>query len=589
MDQSKPTTKFGDEPDLLFNRAQGRISLYSLGAGATIAAIQAITEPLNSSANATRQVANIQLEATFNDCESGYVPTVGRWGSEWPTASSVPVHGDGDVDAAEEGAAAAAADSDSEQQLADALRGLGLTTKSPFAHDQSGKARGTGTVRRTPSTSSEDDYDDDEVLQWLPAADLTSVDGSERYSDIRQLLARQQPFLPDDSQHSLGAQDWAVGDGYDLSAYNQINGVWPLGHPLPLPDWAEAGKGTLIFDNVWQYEELNGIVETTLQRMLEETHYNTVNLFVDFYRSFKRTRRSDLRSFFQFYDVPINRRHHMCVSLAFEIMARMVQMFPVLAQYLYVVSCEEQVMDCNDYVQLDEEYGLNSANAAVEKEHVMVAMRIAIGGRRGVMILDPGYHVSRAVTVMMDQSYPHTGWFTQSKEPHLQRDYCYAYSQHSGKFVEWKEREIRGEKTSYKTSLVYVAQEYITAIDVTVRRNLVYNFRSLLSRDAKGQVYAGIYFPLVANVQESYLTIFYDGPNEQRVRTKLMFSAFKVGKGKLPDSISHHLGKLAPQLKMPLQELTELCKSLAEVVTDQNFIGQVLSINDDIGNMSVEN
>ncbi|XP_017149729.1 uncharacterized protein LOC108160316, partial [Drosophila miranda] len=509
-------------------------------------------------------------------------------------AASIPA--DGDVDAAEEGAAAVTgSDSDSQQEedqhLADAVRGLGLTTKSPFAHDQSGKARSTGTIRRTPSTSSEDDYEDDEVLQWLPTADLTSVDGSERYSDIRQLLARQQPFLPED-QHSLGS-DWAVGDGYDLSAYNQINGVWPLGHPLPLPDWTsgegEAGKRTLIFDNVWQYEELNGIVETTLQRMLEETHYNTVNLFVDFYRSFKRTRRSELRSFFQFYVVPINRRHHMCVSLAFEIMARMVRMFPVLAQYLYVVSCEEQVMDCNDYVQLDEEYGLNSANAAVEKEHVMVAMRIAIGERRGVMILDPGYHVSRAVTVMKDQSYPHTGWFTQSKEPHLQRDYCYAYSQHSGKFVEWKEREIRGEKSSFKTSLVYVAQEYITAIDVTVRRNLVYNFRSLLSRDAKGQVYAGIYFPLVANVQESYLTIFYDGPNEQRVRTKLMFSGFKVGKGKLPDSISHHLGKLAPQLKMPLQELTELCKALAEVVTDQNFIGQVLSINDDIGNMSVEN
>jgi len=34
------------------------------------------------------------------------------------------------------------------------------------------------------------------------------------------------------------------------------------------------------------------------------------------------------------------------------------------------------------------------------------------------------------------------GWFTQSKEPRLQRDYCYAYSQQNGKFVEWQEREI---------------------------------------------------------------------------------------------------------------------------------------------------
>ncbi|XP_030245006.1 uncharacterized protein LOC115564608 isoform X1 [Drosophila navojoa] len=480
------------------------------------------------------------------------------------------------------------------------MRGMGLTTTvHGVTNEQDDKPSSCASTRstplRTPSTSSEDDDEEDvEEQQWLPT-DLTSVaDASERYSDIIRVLSRQKsPTVQQQQQQQHPGANWAMADGYDLSAYNQINGVWPLGHPLPLPDWGSAdepAKETLVFENVWQYEELNGIVETALQRMLEETHYNTVNLFVDFYRSFKRTRRSDLRSFFQFYDVPINRRHHMCVSLAFEIIARLVQMFPQLGHYLYVVSCEEQVADCNDYVQMDEEYGMNSADAGVEKEHVMVAMRFAIGERRGVMILDPGYHVGRAVTIMCDQSYPHTGWFNQSKEPHLQRDYCYSFSQHSEKFVEWKEREIRGDEASFKTSLIYIAQEYNTAVDVTVRRNLVYNFRSLLSRDAKGRVYAGLYFPLVANVQEAHLTLFYDGPNEQRVKAKLMFSAFKVAKGKqLPDYVSQHLMKLAPQLNMSLHELTELCKSLYEVVSDQNFITQVLAINDDIGNMSMEN
>lgn len=103
--------------------------------------------------------------------------------------------------------------------------------------------------------------------------------------------------------------------------------------------------------------------------------------------------------------------------------------------------------------------------------------------------------------------------------------------------MEWKEREIRGDEASFKTSLIYIAQDYMTAVDVTVRRNLVYNFRSLLSRDAKGRVYAGLYFPLVSNVQEAHLTLFYDGPNEQRVKAKLMFSAFKVGKGKVSESL----------------------------------------------------
>ncbi|XP_030375622.1 uncharacterized protein LOC115624913, partial [Scaptodrosophila lebanonensis] len=487
------------------------------------------------------------------------------------------------------------------------VRGIGLTTNTVTEQAEPEQLLDAAILPATPPTSSDDDDDDDGESELKPESqldeeeeeedsdadnaaprqsDLTSVAKSERYFGIVQLLDQQQrQWVCSGSRRHTPL---AVADGYNLTAFNQINGVWPLGHPLPLPDW-ESGetKGVLRFDNVWQYEDFNAIVETALQRMLEETHYNTVNLFIDFYRSFKRTRRSDLRSFFQFYDVPINRRDHMCVSLAFEIMARLVELFPVLAHYLYVVSCEEQVVQLSDYIELDEEYGLNSADAAVEKEHAMAAMRIAIGEREGVMILDPGYHVGRAVTVMHDQSYPHTGWFNQSKEPHLQRDYCYSYSSYSEKFVEWKEREIRGDEANFKTSLVYVAQEYMTAIDVTVRRNLVYNFRSLLSRDAKGRVYAGIYFPLVANVHEAHMTLFYDGPNEQRVKAKLMFSAFKGGK--MPDYVTQHFGKLAPQLNMSQHELADLCKTLAEVVTDQNFISQVLAINDDIGNMSLEN
>ncbi|KNC23401.1 hypothetical protein FF38_00765, partial [Lucilia cuprina] len=181
------------------------------------------------------------------------------------------------------------------------------------------------------------------------------------------------------------------------------------------------------------------------------------------------------------------------------------------------------------------------------------------------------------------------GWFTQSKEQHLQRDYCYVYSQQNHKYVEWKEREIRGDQTTYKTSLVYVDQPYVTAVDVTVRRNLVYNFRSLLSRDAKGRVLAGIYLPVLQNANEAHFTLFYEGNNmEQRVKVKFMFNIFK-NPNKLPDQVQQHLEKLSPQLNMPLKELTQLLGSLAEAIMDQDFITQVLNINDDIGNMSAEN
>lgn len=408
---------------------------------------------------------------------------------------------------------------------------------------------------------------------------------ADRCKSILQLLEEQQP--KEQSQETI-AKWWAAEDSYNLNAFNQNNGVWPLEHPLPLPDWSSEIKETINFDNVWQYEDLNALIEAKLHHLLEETHYDTVNLFVDFFKAFKKTRRSDLKSFFQFYDVPINRRHHMCVSLAMEIMTRIMEIFPILAKYMYIVSCEEDVAALRDYIETSEECGLNSPESSVEKEHAMVAMRISIGGRRGMMILDPGYHVARAVTVMEDQMYPHTGWFTQSVEQHCQRDYCYNFSKHSDKYIDWMERETRNGQQTYKTSLVYVEHPYLTAIDVTVRRNLVYNFRSLLARDAKGRVLAGIYLPLLSNINEAQFTMFYDGPNDQRIKVKSMFNVFK-NPSKIPENVLSHLQKLAPQLNMEYSDLLELCTSLAEAVTDQDFIKQVLAINDDINSMSADN
>lgn len=263
--------------------------------------------------------------------------------------------------------------------------------------------------------------------------DLISNHPTEHYSSIKSMLEEQHQKWTTATMVSLSAlqssqifQLWSStnnvdGDGYNLSAFHQINGIWPLGHPLPLPDWLPsndddgndpncAHHDILHFDSVFQYEELCAIIEMKLQRMLEETYYDTVHLFIDFYEAFKRTRRSDLRSFFQFYKIPINRRHHMCVSLAMEIMARIVDLFSILGHYLYIVSCEEQVASVDDYIVTADEYGgLNSPNTHAEKDHAMVAMKINICGRQGVLILDPGYHVGRVITVMSDQLYPHTG------------------------------------------------------------------------------------------------------------------------------------------------------------------------------------
>jgi len=99
----------------------------------------------------------------------------------------------------EEATAAAAAHDPllpADQQLADAMvRGMGLgltTTRSDLSATEHPTAHGTGAIRRTPSTSSEEEEEEEDLEdhELVPSPDLTSVDRSERYSDIRQLLAR---------------------------------------------------------------------------------------------------------------------------------------------------------------------------------------------------------------------------------------------------------------------------------------------------------------------------------------------------------------------------------------------------------------
>lgn len=385
--------------------------------------------------------------------------------------------------------------------------------------------------------------------------------------------------------------DWTLDeDSYNLAKFDQTNGAWPIDSPLPLPNWSAKMAKPYVVDKVWQYEDLIGLIETKLQRMLEETHYNTANNFVDFHKAYRSAHSadSDLRTHFQNYTIPINRRHHMCVSLAMEIVSRLAEHYPDIAEHFYLVSCEEAVEESEAYVNHCTKKNIEHAAPSLEKEHALVAMQIVVGGREGVLILDPGYHVARAVTVMKDQCYPHTGWFTQSDEPQCKREYSYVLSHHSANFITWTERVTRAGKQQYEQSVIYIERPYRTAIDVTVRRNLVYNFRSLLSRDAKGRVCAGLYFPVVPNPADAQVTLFYDSVNDTQVKQKLKFSSFKDPQ-QIPENIMTHLGTLAPQLRMELAELIELMSDLADSVHDAEFIKQVLDINHSITEMSADN
>lgn len=157
--------------------------------------------------------------------------------------------------------------------------------------------------------------------------------------------------------------------------------------------------------------------------------------------------------------------------------------------------------------------------STVEKEHVLACLKIKIGDRNGFMILDPGYHISRAVTVMEDGLYPHTGqsgltifldsfnqneWnslrvistglFVQGHTGPSQTEY--EYSMINSNYISWSVSETKkGLRESHK-SLIFSGRHFKSAVEVAERRNLVYTFKSIIRRDLKGKILAGIYFCL---------------------------------------------------------------------------------------------
>ncbi|XP_015437292.1 PREDICTED: uncharacterized protein LOC107192527 [Dufourea novaeangliae] len=368
----------------------------------------------------------------------------------------------------------------------------------------------------------------------------------------------------------------------------QARGPWIKGVPLPLPVWAHYESPALTVPTVEQYEELAGSVELETQHLLREHRYDTIGNFLKFYKDYVASGESVLDRFYRKYQPLITQEHHTCVGLGFELLHRLRglnERFPGIASGLYLVSCEETIGNIASYV------GGPPAADSGEKEHVLVCLKIDINGRRGVMLLDPGYHVARVITVMEDKLYPHTGWFVQSDEQDCKKEYNYFLCANDLDYVEWHERKTQPnalERT--QVALIYVARPYLTAIDVTERRNLVYNFRSLLARDTKGHVTAGIYFPVTLDMNNAQtFTIFYQTSNGKK-RIKMAFSKFCSSPKIDPDAEEKEIiGECARQLSLPQETLEDQLSALAVVMSDSAFVAELLAINTRINTLAEDN
>ncbi|KDR06415.1 hypothetical protein L798_04012, partial [Zootermopsis nevadensis] len=366
---------------------------------------------------------------------------------------------------------------------------------------------------------------------------------------------------------------------------------WPKGHPLPLPSWGSP-KLALSVPSVEQYEDLASNVELTVQQLLQAHNYNSVGNLLRFFEGFRASGDSNLGHFYRSYLPPITPEHYTCVGLALELLRRLSTLetkFPGLTSRLYLASCEESIEDVDSYVREE------PCKTSVEKEHVLVALRVEVAGRPGMLLLDPGYHIARVITVMADNLYPHTGWFTQSDEPHCRKEYQYTLAT-GGKYIVWRDRETRNGLESISTAVIYASRPFLCPVTVTERRNLVYNFRSLLSRDTKGHLIAGIYFKITDNARKavdngSFSFTAFHQVNGNTMRMKVDFNKYldiqqKSSNDARTDAAIALCGQ---QLGLPAGRLEAILTDLATLVADDSFRVQLLGINQDINDVACDN
>jgi len=231
-----------------------------------------------------------------------------------------------------------------------------------------------------------------------------------------------------------------------------------------------------------------------------------------------------------------------------------------------LISCEEGVHLIDDYCSMKIPEG------DVEKEHVAVVAQVEIEGRRGIMMMDPGYHVGRAVTVMVDGQFPHTGWFVQSQSAKAVKKYCYNFHSNES-YVVWSVEDIRAGNSKVNTNLFFVSGEYVNAVDVTERRNLVYGFRSLLKRNPNGDLLGGVYFPLKA---EASFTLFHVNGLGQREETKIPIVDIPFALNG-QDEQTMYLCETA--LELPAGRLSAILIMLSRMLQDEEFLSQVQRID----------
>lgn len=358
---------------------------------------------------------------------------------------------------------------------------------------------------------------------------------------------------------------------------------WPLARPLPLPEWG-CERPEVNFSCLQEYQRFLARVTYHLHRALSSLPYDTISNFITFAKKYLNCREDypELLEFYRDYDPPLLTGRYTCVGLATDLATRLSVLeahYPGLKDATYPVSCEEEVQNLEWYGALKEP----PVNKCV-KEHVLLCVRIRVGGRAGVLLFDPGYHVGEPITVMEDGLPPQSGILKGcTTRTDVRRTFQYNFWSENPSFVAWHVVEEREGITKQIKSLIHVSRPFLSGLDIAERRNLLEPFKSLLGRDCKGNLICGLYLPL--RVQHTTVTFFYKVEGSMRhFKQPLSYFLDDVRK----DEIEEAVGTVAAGVGRGVCDLRSTLVTLARLMHDEGLVKQVLELNSAIEEINQE-
>lgn len=226
--------------------------------------------------------------------------------------------------------------------------------------------------------------------------------------------------------------------------------------------------------------------------------------------------------------------------------------------------------------------------ATCEKEHVLLCIRIRLCGRAGVVLLDPGYHIGKPITVMEDGLSPHSGVIIASTtRPQVTRTYSYRFWPENLYFVAWEVTEHRmGKLSKQHTSFIHVARPFLSDLDVAERRNLAYPFKTLVAREPTGYLSCGLYFPL-RNCRQTVVTLFHQVAGLPH-HVKVPLSYFLTDADQEEDTEAA-MAAVATGTRRTVEDLRFSLKSVAHLLSEEHLLQQLTQLNEAIDSISIDN